>query len=249
MADLRTIDFSCGLMRMSEAGLLLLVALWLSGCGYPGTAKLRELCDTEGYPRVYREVSAAGYYDDVRECDGVMEFLEDWEYAYVECEQERRSYRELIPQGIYRLVKVPESSGECDAKLLEDMRRRQYGFEKMLADGLCFSLEAIEKPEAEYGLYKEETQITHIDNIFGSRISGLHLLVKDRRSGETLVEGKSFMLFPHPRIAFSSFQTTIHCRTIDSAFEEVKGLSAVNHYINPISPGREKQDANIGRDL
>lgn len=249
MVELRLIDVGGCLAQAARVGTALLVAGWLTGCGYPGTSKLKELCELEGFPKVYREVSAAGYYDDVRECDDLINHMENWEFSFVECRQGSSAYRNLIPEGTYRISKVNETSGRCDSKLLEDIQRRQFGFEKMISNGLCFTLTRIDKPKAAYGFYQVITEPTIIDNLFGSRINSLHLLIKDRRQDEIVVDGKSFMLLPHPGLTISSFDKMLSCRTIDERFEEVKGLTAVNHYINPIPPGKEINHANIGRDL
>ena len=227
----------------------LALCLWLAGCDAPGVGKLRELCITESFPRIHQRVAAAGYFDGFQECFDAIRFLIDWDYQFVECREKKARYISAIAPGLYRVSKVPQSSGLCDEALLKQARRKKFLYMDFLASGRCLALEAIPAPTAQYGVFSGDSQTISLQNVFGSRIFMRYMYAKDMASGEKVVEVKSFLLAPAPALSVSSFATAVSCRDVVPELVDVPGLASVDRFIIPITPGKESNHGNNGRPV
>ncbi len=193
------LGFSMALLKYSTVALL--VSL-LAACDAPGTARLRELCITESFPKIHKRVSAAGYYDGFQECFDAIRFLVDWDYQFVECREKKQRYISAIEPGLYRISKVSQSSGLCNEALLEQSRKQIGRYRDFLNAGLCFALDEIEKPEAKYGVFVGESYTRNLGNVFGSKIrcsihvrKGYGYPRKSRRNRELYVVSGSVCQF------------------------------------------------------
>ena len=165
-------------LNLKALGLALLAAA-LVGCDAPGTARLKELCETEGFPEVYQQVSAEGYYDEVNECGYAIRFFVDWDYEFVECRQNRNMPLGPNKFGLYRMSKVPKSSGLCDEYLCENNEKvSRLSYKKLEDAGMCFSVRLIESSGALYGLFNGESYAIDLDNIVGSKIVAHSMYIK-----------------------------------------------------------------------
>ena len=235
-------------LNPNALGLALLAAL-LVGCDAPGTARLKELCETEGFPKVYQQVSAAGYYDDINECGYAVRFLVDWEYGYVECRQTREMSGGPNPLGLYRISKVRQVSGLCDQNLWKTMANQPVRYKEFMESGMCFSVQLIEAPGARYGLFNGESYVIDLGNLIGSTIAAHSMYILDRESGELVAKDKSFLLYPTPGFTISSFQRMLHCNTVVPENRDIPSLINVDTYIKPTMTNRESSHGNNRGDL
>ena len=242
------LGFSMALLKYSTVALL--VSL-LAACDAPGTARLRELCITESFPKIHKRVSAAGYYDGFQECFDAIRFLVDWDYQFVECREKKQRYISAIEPGLYRISKVSQSSGLCNEALLEQSRKQKLvdtGIFSM--QGLCFALDEIEKPEAKYGVFVGDSYTRNLGNVFGSKIhAAIHVRKGYGHPTKRSMEIESFMLFPVPSVSLSSFASAVSCRDIVPELVDVPGLASVNRYIIPTTPGKESTHGNNRRAI
>ncbi len=240
------LGFSMALLKYSTVALL--VSL-LAACDAPGTARLRELCITESFPKIHKRVSAAGYYDGFQECFDAIRFLVDWDYQFVECREKKQRYISAIEPGLYRISKVSQSSGLCNEALLEQSRKQKFHYKDFLSAGLCFALDEIEKPEAKYGVFIGDSYTRNLGNVFGSKIHARSMFAKDMGTHEKVVEIESFMLLPVPSVSLSSFASVVSCRDIVPELVDVPGLASVDRYIIPTTPGKESTHGNNRRAI
>ncbi len=166
------------LQRVPALSLLFL----LIGCDAPGVAKLRELCITESFPRIHQRVSAPGYYDGFQECFDAIRFLIGWEYQFVECREKKSRYISALEPGLYRVSKVRQSSGLCDAALLRQARKEKFLYRDFLDSGLCLALEEIAEPGAQYGVFLGDSQTVELKNVFGSKIFMRYMYAMNMKS-------------------------------------------------------------------
>lgn len=221
-------------------GVLTLAALlMLAGCDAPGTARLKELCEAEGFPKVYEQVSAAGYYDGRQECNVAIRFFKNWDYEYLECTQTKP--KDGFLEGMYHIRKT-KSVEECNGALLTIMNSQPYRYEKLLQSGLCFSTEKIAKKGAPYGIYDMEPTVEVLSTLFESTIVGRKIQIRENATGVVIAERKSIVLAPFPNVAFSSFPQLLGCRDVFSEFEEVHSLAKITEYVTPINPRKDNSD-------
>lgn len=223
-----------GVRTFGRLSLLLLAcaALYLYAAHNAGRKELRALCEQGVEPKVYRKVSADGYFDDGISClrNGCWDVLMKSGYRYIEVEQRDADPWDPLPEnGFYRLSKVRQDSGLCDAKILEEMQKA-VGYRDLVSGGDCIRLEKIELPTARYGLFSDKLEAIPVDNWFKSRIEAQHFSIKDIESGLVAAEQTSYMLFQNSFPSFSSFETVIGCRTIRAGSEK-PDLVNVQEYI------------------
>jgi hypothetical protein len=229
---------------VSKRVLALSLLLLLAGCDAPGVAKLRELCITESFPRIHQRVSARGYYDGFQECFDAIRFLIGWDYEFVECREKKPRHISALEPGLYRVSKVRQDSGLCDAALLRQARKEKYRYKDFLEAGLCLALEEIPEPGARYGVFLGDSQTIELKNLIGSKIFMRYMYVKDMHSGELLMEKKAITLFPTPGLTVSSFQRAVGCTKVVPELLGIPGMSAVNRYIIPLTPRKEMSNGN-----
>ncbi len=128
-----------GLRAFGRLSLLLLAcaAAYLYAAHHAGRKELRALCEQGVEPKVYRKVSADGYFDGGISClrNGCWDVLMKSGFRYIEVEQRDADPWDPLPEnGYYRLSKVRQDSGLCDAKILAEMQKA-VGLRKYLARG------------------------------------------------------------------------------------------------------------------
>ncbi len=228
---------------------ILIITALLVGCDAPGTARLKELCETEGYPKVYEKVYAAGYYDDRDECGGAVLFLPDRDYQFIECRQSRKMPLGPDKPGLYRISKVDPDSGLCDEELMKKFAKYPLRLKTLTNSGICLSVKEIDTPTAKFGLFNGKRTSTSLDNIFESKIISTSKYIKNLDTGALVAEATTFGLYPTPGFSVSSFERVLHCRTVVPELRKVNGLATVDEYIIPTTPGKEKDNGNNRRDI
>lgn len=222
-----------GLLRLRTLGRLTLLlaacaALYLYAAHNAGRKELRALCEQGVEPKVYRKVSADGYFDGGISClrNGCWDVLMKSGFRYIEVEQrDADPWDRLSENGYYRLSKVRQDSGLCDARILEEMRE-SVGLRKYLAGGDCVRVEAIKAPEAQYGVFTENMTPVAVNNIFNSRIRVRRVYALDMKSDDRVYEENIYTLVQNSIPVMSSYRTVLHCGSRgvgDSAPVDVDG--------------------------
>ena len=204
-----------GLRAFGRLSLLLLAcaALYLYAAHNAGRKELRALCEQGVEPKVYRKVSADGYFDGGISClrNGCWDVLMKSGFRYIEVEQRDADPWDPLPQnGYYRLSKVRQDSGLCDAKILEEMENA-VGFRKYLEGGDCIRLEKIHAPTAEYGVFSEHLETVELKNLFDSYIVVRRFSIEEISKRKVLAERNTYVLHQKSIPQFSSFETVIGC--------------------------------------
>ena len=224
-------------------GYLLLAAI-LVGCDAPGTARLKELCETEGFPKVYQQVSAEGYYDDINECSYALRFLVGWDYDFIECKQNGKNSDGFQQSGVYRISKVSQEHGLCDQAVFRTMEKQPVRYKKFLDSGMCFSVKSVDRLTSAYGLFKGQSRVIDLENLFGSKIAKRTMYILRMDNDEMVAEDSSFSLYPTPEFTISSFRRMLHCNTVVPENREVPPLNQVDAYIKPKLTNRESSHGN-----
>lgn len=223
-----------GVRTFGRLSLLLLAcaALYLYAAHNAGRKELRALCEQGVEPKVYRKVSADGYFDDGISClrNGCWDVLMKSGYRYIEVEQRDADPWDPLPEnGFYRLSKVRQDSGLCDPKILEEMQKA-VGLRKYLAGGDCIRLERIESTTARYGLFSDKLKDLELPNVFHSVISGRHTYIKEVSGSEIVAERKSYLLFQNAMPSFSSFANALGCPDVGVS-QSIPDLVDVEFYL------------------
>lgn len=201
-----------------------------------GRAELRAMCERDFKPKVYREASAEGYFDSGISCleNGCWEVLTGSPFKFMEFEHKYLIAQDVLKEpGFYRVTQVRQDSGRCDPVVFEDLKQR-HASKKYVASGQCLQVEKLAQPEARYGLYSEMLKPVQLDNWFGSVIKIGRSYIRDRVTGELVVEQLSPMLFQSSIPSFSSFSPMLHCRSrgiLDGM--DYPQVSNVESYVTP----------------
>ncbi len=226
-----------GLRAFGRLSLLLLAcaALYLYAAHNAGRKELRALCEKGVEPKVYRKVSADGYFDGGISClrNGCWDVLMKSGFRYIEVEQRDADPWDPLPEnGYYRLSKLRQDSGLCDAKILEEMQKA-VGYRDLVSEGECIRLEKIESPTAQYGLFSDKLETIAVDNWFGSQIEAQKFSIKEIDSDSVVAEQTSYMLFQNSIPSFSNFRNMVHCYSNGIGRKQKSDLSSVESYIIP----------------
>ena len=226
-----------GLRTFGRLSLLLVAcaALYLYAAHNAGRKELRALCEQGVEPKVYRKVSADGYFDGGISClrNGCWDLLMKSGFRYIEVEQrDADPWDRLSENGYYRLSKVPQDSGLCDARILEEMRK-SVGLSQYLAEGNCIRLERITAPTAMYAVASEHVDRVRVNSVFGSYIDIRRFFIKEIASGSVIAERKNYLLYQNSIPQFSSFAAVIGCPDVG---------------VNPTQPNIGKVEAYIRPD-
>jgi len=209
-------------------------ALYLYAAHNAGRKELRALCEQGVEPKVYRKVSADGYFDGGISClrNGCWDVLMKSGFRYIEVEQrDADPWDRLSENGYYRLSKVRQDSGLCDARILEEMRKA-VGFRKLLAEGGCIRLEKIQSLTAPYGLFSDKLNDIEVPNLFRSVIVGRHTYIKEISSSEVTVERTSYLLFQNSIPSFSRFANALGCPDVGIS-QSIPDVVDVEFYLRP----------------
>lgn len=225
-----------GLRTFGRLSLLLLAcaALYLYAAHNAGRKELRALCEQGVEPKVYRKVSADGYFNSEEQCYGAgcWRIITESEYRYVEIEQRNPKPYSPIPEaGFYRLSKAPLDSGKCFATAQHQLEDSEFG-RRFLDRGFCIAVERIQKPTSEFGIYSERGTAISLDNIFDSKILPVRTYIKEVRSGSIVAERTSFILFQSALPSFSSFASVIGCPDV-GVIQVKHDIVNVESYIVP----------------
>jgi hypothetical protein len=225
-----------GLRAFGRLSLLLLAcaALYLYAAHSAGRKELRALCEQGVEPKVYRKVSADGYFNSEEQCYGAgcWRMITESEYRYVEIEQRGAKHYSPIPDaGFYRLSKETLDSGKCFSTAKDQLEDSAFG-RRFLAHGYCIAVERIQMPTSEFGIYSERGPEISLDNIFDSKILPVRTYIKEVRSDAIVAERTSYILFQNALPSFSSFAVAIGCP--DVGVNQVKSdIVNVEVYIVP----------------
>ncbi len=225
-----------GLRTFGRLSLLLLAcaAAYLYAAHHAGRKELRALCEQGVEPKVYRKVSADGYFDGGISClrNGCWDVLMKSGYRYIEVEQRDADPWDPLPDnGFYRLSKVRQDSGLCDAKILAEMQKA-VGYRDLVSGGDCIRLEKIESPTARYGLFSDELGDIKIPNVFHSVITGRHTYIRELSSPEVVAERTSYLLFQNAIPSFSSFANALGCPDVGVS-QSIPDVNDVGFYLRP----------------
>ena len=206
-----------GLRTFGRLSLLLLAcaALYLYAAHNAGRKELRALCEQGVEPKVYRKVSADGYFDGGISClrNGCWDVLMKSGYRYIEVEQRDGDPWDPLPEnGFYRLSKVRQDSGLCDAKILAEMQKA-VGYRDLVSGGDCIRLEKIDSPTSNYRVFSEALTPIVVNNWFKSKINVRHFYVLDVQEDSVLYEQTIYTLFQNSIPSFSSYKTALHCQS------------------------------------
>lgn len=227
-------------MRIRTGPSLVLLGLlgfltWLYLVWSAGRAELRALCARDSLPRVYREASAAGYFDGGVGCSsiGCVLHLVDSPFRYIEYRNTRERPREIGGEpGVYRLSKHPRASGPCDPRIDREYSGK-HAFRAYFVDG-CMSLERLEKPQARYGVFGESRETVRVKNLFDSVITVRRYYIAELESGDVVAEETAYRLSQRSLPVFSSFGTILHCGS--RGIGETEGGSAVSNVEGYVKP-------------
>lgn len=227
-------------MRIRTGPSLVLLGLlgfltWLYLVWSAGRSELRALCARDSLPRVYREASAAGYFDGGVGCSsiGCVLDLVDSPFRYIEYRNTQERPREIGGEpGVYRLSKHPRTSGPCDPRIDQEFSSK-HAFRAYFVDG-CMSLERLEKPQARYGVFGESRETVRVKNLFDSLITVRRYYIAELETGEVVAEQVRYRLSQRSLPVFSSFGTVLHC----NSQEIVEGpyppsVTSVREYVKP----------------
>ena len=184
--------------------------------------------------KVYRKVSADGYFDGGISClrNGCWDVLMKSGFRYIEVEQRDADPWDPLPQnGYYRLSKVRQDSGLCDAKILAEMQKA-VGLKKYLAGGDCIRLEKIDAPTAKFGVFSEHVDNVELGNLFGSYVDVRRFFVAEIDSGSVIAERNNYLLYQHSVPQFSSFSPVIGCPDV-GVNATLPNIGNVEAYIRP----------------
>lgn len=226
-----------GLRTFGRLSLLLLAcaALYLYAAHNAGRKELRALCEQGVEPKVYRKVSADGYFDGGISClrNGCWDVLMKSGFRYIEVEQRDGDPWDPLPEnGFYRLSKVRQDSGLCDPKILAEMQKA-VGYREMVSGGDCIRLEMIESPTARYGLFSEMLDSMPVANWFNSRIEGQRFVISDMELRSIVAEQTNYMLFQNSLPSFSSFNNMLHCYSRGIGERSHADVTRIEVYLNP----------------
>lgn len=227
-------------MRPRAGCALLLIGLlgsasWLYLVWSAGRADLRALCARDSAPRVYRQASAAGYFDGGVGCSNISCVLDlvHSPFRFIEYRNTRERPREIAGEpGVYRLRKQARASGPCDPRIDREYSSR-YAFRQYFRHG-CISLERLEEPEARYGVFAESLPTIRLRNLFGSVIRVRRYFIAELASGELVAEQLRYRLSQRSLPLFSSFSTLLHCNTqaiVEGPYPP--SVTRVREYVKP----------------
>ncbi len=208
---------------------------WLYLVWSAGRADLRALCARDSAPRVYRQASAAGYFDGGVGCSNISCVL-DLVYSpfqFIEYRNTRERPREIAGEpGVYRLSKHPRTSGPCDPRIDREYKEK-HAFKAYFRDG-CMSIERIEQPEARYGVFAESLPTIRVKNLFGSVIRVRRYYIAELESGALVAEQLRYLLSQRSLPVFSSFGTVLHCASRGiSEGKRPPFVTSVKAYVKP----------------
>ncbi len=209
-------------------------ALYLYAAHNAGRKELRALCEQGVEPKVYRKVSAKGYFDGGISClrNGCWDVLMKSGFLYIEVEQrDADPWDRLSENGYYRLSKVRQDSGLCDARILEEMRKA-VGLRKYLEGGECVRLEKIQSLSAQYGLFSDKLEDIRVSNLFDSVIVGRRTYIREISGSEVVVERTSYLLFQNAIPSFSSFANALGCPDVGVS-QSSPDVVDVEFYLRP----------------
>jgi len=216
-------------------GLAFLLATAVYAAGQAGRAELRELCKQGAQPKVYKTVSAEGYFDGGVSClpVGCWTILTSTAYRFIEFEKRDSKPWHLISEdGFYRLSKVRRHSSECDESIYADMAK-SLAYTKFIESGYCLALEKLEGERARYGVFSEKLQSVRLKRLsFQSTIMGRHFFVRDLRTEQIVAERNTYLLSRDLPPAFSSFRNVVGCRDV-GVISSLPDLINVESYIRP----------------
>jgi len=226
-----------GLRTFGRLSLLLVAcaALYLYAAHNAGRKELRALCEQGVEPKVYRKVSADGYFDGGISClrNGCWDVLMKSGFRYIEVEQrDADPWDRLSENGYYRLSKVPQDSGLCDARILEEMRK-SVGLRDLLLGGECIEVAKIDAPMARFGLYSEMLDSRPISNWCRSRLQAQHFAIREVQSGSVIAEQTNYMLFQSCLPSFSSYKNMLHCYSPGIGERHKADVTRIEQYLNP----------------
>ena len=193
--------------------LLVCAAAYLYAAHHAGRKELRALCEQGVEPKVYRKVSADGYFDGGISClrNGCWDVLMKSGFRYIEVEQRDADPWDPLPEnGYYRLSKVRQDSGLCDAKILAEMQKA-VGYRDFVAEGDCIRLEKIDAPTAKYGVFSEHLETVELKSVFGSYISVRRFSIEEIAARKVIAERNTYVLHQKSMPQFSSFEAVIGC--------------------------------------
>ena len=228
-----------GLRAFGRLSLLLLAcaALYLYAAHHAGRKELRALCEQGVEPKVYRKVSADGYFDGGISClrNGCWDVLMKSGFRYIEVEQRDADPWDPLPQnGYYRLSKVRQDSELCDAKILEEMQKA-VGYRDLVSGGECIWVEKIDAPAAPYGVFSDVLTPIAVGNWFKSQINVRRFYVLDLRDKSVAYEQTIYTLVQNSIPSFSTYNTVLHCESRGIAPKEERHQSLpVESVINPM---------------
>ena len=220
---------------LGRASLLLLLgaALYLYAAHQAGRAELRALCEQGVEPKVYRRVSADGYFDGGISClrKGCWDVLTKSAFRYIEVEQrDAHPWDALSENGYYRLSKVRQESGLCDVKILEEMKRATR-FKEFVKEGDCVRLEKLYEPTAKYAVASETVRVIDIPNLFGSKIIVRRMFIEEAGNENPVAERFNYVLFGNSLPVFSSFASAIGCPDVGVP-SKLPSIGNVEFYIH-----------------
>jgi len=146
-----------------------------------GLDKLKELCEKDAGLTIYKTVEADGYYDDTTICHHCWHGLINSPYQYIEfCDfdSDRPPIMYILKDhGCYRLSKVKRDSNQCHIEIDSDINKKAVEPFVSFRDKQCISVESIDKPESELGLFLNIKKDVVIKNDF--EISKYHHTIKN----------------------------------------------------------------------
>lgn len=147
--------------KLNIIGLLALSTL-LTACGSNGLDELKRLCKKDAGLTIYKTVKADGYYDGTTQCHHCWHGLINTPFRYIEfcdIDSERHPLMFILKKhGCYRLSKVKRNSGQCHAKIDEDISKRVTEPFASFKKEQCISVQSIGKPSVAPGLFLENNE-------------------------------------------------------------------------------------------
>ena len=211
---------------------IFIVLSLITACDAPGTTRLKELCEKNGLPKVYKSATSEEIYHDYESCTVLTSLIQKLGYEYLECKQPEGKST-YLDKGMYRISIVSQELGQCDKGLSDMVSDHRSRYQLLLENQQCFFVKEISGPASRYGIYQDDDAVVELDNIFGSIIVPRRRYIADHKAKDLVAESTSYYLYPTPGMSLSSFQRMKGCKSVVPGIRSVKSMTKFSNYVKP----------------
>lgn len=185
-------------MKNLKSLVIISSALGLVGCS-PGASEHRKLCKKDAGTVVYKKVEANGFYSRScsQNCWGTL--LDTYERTglnFIEFHiNNPHSFDYISEAGYWRYFITNKDNPLCNEKI--DERLNGYmnpdNFTKTFREHYCVAAKKLDSPTAKY-IYERNDSVLAVGGLFGTEISKIELVIKERNGNEVLGRTIEYML-------------------------------------------------------